>query len=662
MPDEKRNHVVGQKKEYWKRRQDLIYYQYVQALVSYLAANAESIIDIGSSDTPLLETLDWIPRRFAFDKRRPYHSENVTGIKGDFFKYEPEEKYDFALCLQVLEHVEDARTFARKLFEIANHVVISVPYKWPADSSRYHIHDPVDLEKLKVWTGREPGYFIIISEPRSKRTRLICYYHPEGKKVDLDYVFARLSPADKKTEPSRIRRIKKIIRSRLWGKAYKLTKRTLSFGRSLWIWGRDLLKEPRQLVIPWIRKERSYIRRARKAVQHNDWMEAVNNWHKALMCRPAGEKSSGYIHRELARAYMRLKEPEQVEEHMKTYLELSLGLQLEEVMQGIRNKLYPEMGSVDSMYKYLGGRGNYGFIEHWSVGSAAAEDNRGYLTKIARAGSTGVQKEKHFYLQICERFPVLKELTTPLVDITEIKAEDLTFLTLRKIEGIVPKSKEYLGGITRAQEILAAIKYAELKEYLGEDDLNPGFLLDQLMVPVGKRTRYTFASIHQHITNQKVINWLYRKAALQEVPGELEALIGRLKNLILDRQLYTRLDPEVNYCLAHGDFGRYNLLADSAGRVYVLDWSSYLAAPRGYDMAYYFRKIKWKWRKIEKEFLACPERSGYLTPLEIIFFIYTLIVLRFVDDVTDTAFKEDYCKFLEPAVDYLERLAAEQFQ
>jgi len=345
---------------------------------------------------------------------------------------------------------------------------------------------------------------------------------------------------------------------------------------------------------------------------------------------------------------------------MKTYLELILGSQLEEVMQGIRNKLFPEAGTVDSRYMYLGGRGNYGFVEHWPVGKAASGNDRGYLTKIARAGSTGVKKEKRFYRQICERFPALQEFTPPLVDITEMKEEDLTFLTLRKIAGTVPDNKESLDGITRVQEILAAIKYDQIKDYLGENDLNPGFLLDQLVVPVGKRTRYSFASIHQPTTNQKIINWLYQKAAGQKGAGELQAQIGRIKQLILDRQLYARLDPGVNYCLAHGDFGRYNLLADSDGRVYVLDWSSYLAAPRGYDMAYYFRKIKWKWRKIEKEFLACPERSGYLTPLEKIFFIYALIVLRFVEEFTDTPFREDYRKFLEPAVDYLEELVAGQ--
>lgn len=422
----------------------------------------------------------------------------------------------------------------------------------------------------------------------------------------------------------------------------------------------DWLKKPDRMLFSTVyRKERYYARLARRAMHFKDWPQAVEYWQKALAHCSEDDKSRALIHRELARSFVRLKDTEKVEEHMKTYLELSLGSQLEEVMQGIRNKLFPEVGTVDSRYMYLGGRVNYGFVEHWPVEKTASGNDRGYLTKIARAGSTGVKKEKRFYRQICERFSVLQEFTPPLVDITEIKEKDLTFLTLRKIAGTVPDNKEFLDGISGVQEILAAIKYDQIKGCL-DDDLTSGFWLDHTKVPVGRRTGYTFASIHQPTTNKKIINWLYQKAAGQKGAGELQAQIGRIKHLILDRQLYARLDPGVNYCLAHGDFGRYNLLADSDGRVYVLDWSNYLAAPRGYDMAYYFRKIKWKWRKIEKEFLACPERSGYLTPLEKIFFIYALIVLRFVEEFTDTPFREDYRKFLEPAVDCLEKLVAGQ--
>jgi FkbM family methyltransferase len=178
---------------YWSKRSNMMYYRYVDFLVRALAADARSLIDVGSANAQYIENFDWIPKRHTLDIKKPYSSENVTGIQTDFFDFQPEEKYDFATCLQVLEHIPDAKSFARKLFEVADRVLISVPYKWEKDSTRWHVHDPVDASKLLDWTGREPSYSIVVEEPllRSpKRHRLICYYHPEGEKLDVARVRA----------------------------------------------------------------------------------------------------------------------------------------------------------------------------------------------------------------------------------------------------------------------------------------------------------------------------------------------------------------------------------------------------------------------------------------------------------------------------------------
>ena len=103
----------------------------------------------------------------------------------DFFDFEPEEKYDFVTCLQVLEHIPDAKAFARKLFQTADHVLISVPYLWKKGRATYHVHDPVDRNKLLEWTGREPDYSVVVEEPLFDKhisRRLISYYHLEGEK------------------------------------------------------------------------------------------------------------------------------------------------------------------------------------------------------------------------------------------------------------------------------------------------------------------------------------------------------------------------------------------------------------------------------------------------------------------------------------------------
>jgi hypothetical protein len=170
--------------DYWERRQGLMYYEYVRALAFPLAAEARSLIDVGSHGTSLAEEFDWIPERAALDLRTPYSSERVRGIKADFFVFEPERRYDFALCLQVLEHVPQAEIFAKKLLAVADRVLVSVPYRWPKGHCRHHCQDPVDEAKLAGWFGREPDYSLVVEEPfrdRQISRRLIAYFHTPGE-------------------------------------------------------------------------------------------------------------------------------------------------------------------------------------------------------------------------------------------------------------------------------------------------------------------------------------------------------------------------------------------------------------------------------------------------------------------------------------------------
>jgi Sulfotransferase family len=174
--------------EYWDRRQRMMYYQYVLAVAGPLARDARSLIDVGSWNTSIAEELDWIPDRVALDLRQPYSSKAVRGVKADFLQFEPERRFDFALCLQVLEHIPDAARFARKLQEVADRVLVSVPYEWPKGTCRYHCQDPVDERKLADWFGREPDYRIVVEEPlQNGRTnrRLIAYFHDPREKFDL---------------------------------------------------------------------------------------------------------------------------------------------------------------------------------------------------------------------------------------------------------------------------------------------------------------------------------------------------------------------------------------------------------------------------------------------------------------------------------------------
>ena len=167
--------------EYWEERYDLMYYSYVRYFVRVVGAQARSLVDVGSHGADYITWFDWIPSLTSLDLNRPYVGEGVVSIKSDFFKWTPPEAYDVALCLQVLEHLDRPDLFMKKIFSISRQAVISVPYEWPEGSSVHHVQDPVTLEKLAGWAGREPNYYQIVTEPFSDRyspksRRLVAYY------------------------------------------------------------------------------------------------------------------------------------------------------------------------------------------------------------------------------------------------------------------------------------------------------------------------------------------------------------------------------------------------------------------------------------------------------------------------------------------------------
>lgn len=163
---------------YWRNRSDLIYYRYIEYIMRVVARDSTSMVDVGSGNSPYLEWFDWINDKRSVDIRVPYQSDTVQGIQGDIHELSFDKKFDLCTCFQVLEHVPDATNFARRLQELADTVIVSVPYKWPRNSTKGHVHDPVTYEKLTAWMGREANYQIIAREPfrNQKHERLIAVY------------------------------------------------------------------------------------------------------------------------------------------------------------------------------------------------------------------------------------------------------------------------------------------------------------------------------------------------------------------------------------------------------------------------------------------------------------------------------------------------------
>lgn len=171
--------------EYWNDRFDLIYYQVVDYIVRAVGADARSLVDVGTGGCPYLEWFDWIDRRVSIDINKPYASATVEGLRANILTDPVPDGFDICTCLQVLEHVRDATSFARRLPQLARTVIVSVPYKWPENRTQGHIHDPVDLEKLTQWFGRPPNYQMTVQEPlrRTKNLRLIAIFDEDPKRV-----------------------------------------------------------------------------------------------------------------------------------------------------------------------------------------------------------------------------------------------------------------------------------------------------------------------------------------------------------------------------------------------------------------------------------------------------------------------------------------------
>jgi hypothetical protein len=169
---------------HWEKRKNFTYFQRVAELVRRHGSNAASILDVGSLDCPYLDWFDWIPRRVSLDLDKPFQSPTVEGIKANFFTWLPREKFDVVLCLQVLEHITNVGTFARKLVNTAPHVIVSVPYMWPKGASKFHVQDPIDEAKIDRWFGRAPAERFICYDrphpgiPEVKARRMVCYYPP----------------------------------------------------------------------------------------------------------------------------------------------------------------------------------------------------------------------------------------------------------------------------------------------------------------------------------------------------------------------------------------------------------------------------------------------------------------------------------------------------
>jgi hypothetical protein len=153
---------------YWSERKHFQYYAEVVRLARLHVPAGGSVLDVGAADTEVLGQLDWFRRRVALDRRPARPRPGIERVVSDFLDYRPPDPFDLVLCLQVLEHLQDAEAFTRKLLRTGRLVIVSVPYLWPAGLHPNHVQDPVDEAKLCAWAGRSPVETSVVLNGRDR--------------------------------------------------------------------------------------------------------------------------------------------------------------------------------------------------------------------------------------------------------------------------------------------------------------------------------------------------------------------------------------------------------------------------------------------------------------------------------------------------------------
>ena len=172
---------------YIEKRKDYEYYKVLRSLLRLICRSEDTICDVGSGGIDLLSELP-CKKKFSIDLRNPVSNEEVEGIKADYLSYES-SAVDIITCFQVLEHLKDGAVeeFAKKLLREGRIVIVSVPYMWPENQCEDHVQDPMDVEKLISWFGKNPAFLHVVTE-KSKLARIIAIfiqdYNPD---IDLEY-------------------------------------------------------------------------------------------------------------------------------------------------------------------------------------------------------------------------------------------------------------------------------------------------------------------------------------------------------------------------------------------------------------------------------------------------------------------------------------------
>lgn len=156
------------RKDYYKRRRLYRYYVEIKKILEGFGCK-ERILDVGCKNTPIITWGDF-QERYSVDMNDRPNLNGVTKIIGKWPDVKERVPYcNVACCLQTIEHVPDYRLFVDALFEAADTIIISLPYKWKIDQCKEHVHDPIDKDKILRMIGRKHDYDIIVKDAGLER-------------------------------------------------------------------------------------------------------------------------------------------------------------------------------------------------------------------------------------------------------------------------------------------------------------------------------------------------------------------------------------------------------------------------------------------------------------------------------------------------------------
>jgi serine/threonine protein kinase len=338
----------------------------------------------------------------------------------------------------------------------------------------------------------------------------------------------------------------------------------------------------------------------------------------------------------LARAYWNIKDDGSATLTLRKGIKKKFNLNLDNVISEIEKSVsLPSKNLISHHYSYIGGIQNFGMIEH-------NYRDKILLTKIVRKDLAygdyiirDLQKDKK----------ILKSITPEILSILTVG--DLSFITMEKIYGKRPDytDKSIFEKVLDINHVITSVKHSELSSLLTPNtetmELTSDFGLFKALYSINPKNIEVFLNFSNYLKDKNL-------------SLELTKVINHVNEILIVKEYYKFLNPEIHFSLQHGDLSISNLmLNDNTGELKVIDWGFSKLGPKWVDIAIFLAKTKSPFSEILQKFLGHNKCDYDL--IEKIFFTYTLIITWIA--IFEKG-EHEYCfkDFCSPALNYIETL------